>query len=565
MSAGGERPWSDPGPVAEGALELARAEGLSLTVADVLHRRGATSGDELERWLDPKLSHLTSPEGMADLDACADRIVRAIRNRERIAVFGDYDCDGITSATIMSEVVEALGGDVCPLVANRFAGGYGFSQVALERVRQSGASLLVTCDCGSSDHERIEAARKVGIDTVVIDHHLVPEEALPAVAFLNPHRPECGFAYKGLASCGLALFVATALRKRLDPRLDVRRWLDLVAVGTIADVAPLDGDNRALVRAGLMVLSQGLRPGLDAMRINACRGRRRPMSAEDVAYQIAPRINAPGRLGDPAVALDLLRASDQATAWAIAERVEQLTLRRRELQRTMTEEAVAEVEERHQGAPALVLARQGWSHGIVGIVAGRLADQFGRPTIVVGLEGDRGRGSARAPSGFRLYDSIKEAEGELLGFGGHQAAAGVEILADRVDAFRERWCAACERQLSRMAEVPPSWAPDVRLDGRDDLMAVLSDLERLEPCGEANPAPRILVRGARIVETREIKGHLKVELEIGQDRISGFGPEMGARVDELDGAEVDVIGRLKRDHFRGGEVPELLLMYVGRP
>ena len=565
MSGGQERPWSDPGPVADGALELARAEGLSFTVADVLHRRGATSGDELRRWLDPKLAHLTSPEGMADLDACADRIVRAIRNRERIAVFGDYDCDGITSATIVSEVIEVLGGDVRAFVANRFAGGYGFSQVALERVRHSGASLLVTCDCGSSDHERIEAARKVGIDTVVIDHHLVPVEPLPAVAFLNPHRPDCGFAYKGLASCGLALFVATALRKRLDPRLDVRRWLDLVAVGTIADVAPLDGDNRALVRAGLTVLDQGLRPGLDAMRINACGGRRRPMSAEDVAYQIAPRINAPGRLGDPAVALDLLRATDQPTAWSIAERVEQLTLRRRELQRAMTAEAVAEVEERHRDAPALVLARQGWSHGIVGIVAGRLADQFGRPTIVVGLEGDRGRGSARAPAGFRLYDSIKEAEGELLGFGGHQAAAGVEILADRVDAFRQRWCAACESQLSRMAAVPPSWAPDVRLDERDDIMAVLTDLERLEPCGEANQAPRILFPGVRIVETREIKGHLKAELEVGEQRMSGFGPEMGARVDELEGAEVNVIGRLKRDHFRGGEVPELLLMYVERP
>ena len=218
-----ERRLIDPGPVAEGALELARAEGMTFTVADVLHRRGATGGDELHRWLDPKLSHLTSPEGMADLDACADRIVRAIRNRERVAVFGDYDCDGITSATIMTEVIEALGGDVRAFVANRFAGGYGFSQMALERVRQSGASLLVTCDCGSSDHERIEAARKVGIDTVVIDHHLVPDDPLPAVAFLNPHRPECGFAYKGLASCGLALFVATALRKRLDPRLDVRR------------------------------------------------------------------------------------------------------------------------------------------------------------------------------------------------------------------------------------------------------------------------------------------------------------------------------------------------------
>jgi single-stranded-DNA-specific exonuclease len=556
------KPWPDPGPIAEGALDLARREGLSLTVADVLHRRGAQSDDDLARWLDPKLAHLTSPDQMADLDAAADRIVHAVRNRERIAVFGDYDCDGITSASIMSEVIEALGGDVQAFVANRFAGGYGLSQPALERVRQSGASLLVTCDCGSSDHERLEAAAKVGMDAVVIDHHLVPEETLPVRAFLNPHRPDCGFPYKGLASCGLALFVATALRKRLDTGLDVRRWLDLVAVGTIADVAPLDGDNRALVRAGLKVLSQGARPGLKALALNACRGRQRPMSAEDVAYQIAPRINAPGRLGDPSVALDLLRAADASQAWAIAERVEEMTLRRRELQRAMTDEAVEEVETTYPDAPALVLARQGWSHGIVGIVAGRLADQFARPCIVVGLEGERGRGSARAPTGFRLYDSIEAASHELLGFGGHQAAAGVEILAERVDAFREAWCAACADQLERMPDVAPSHAPDVRLDPRDDLKALLNDLERLEPCGESNEAPKVLVEDVTVLEAREIKGHLKVALQLGDYKISGFGPEMGGRVEELAGAKVDLVGKLKRDHWRGGELPELLLMYV---
>ncbi|MCA9618977.1 MAG: DHH family phosphoesterase, partial [Myxococcales bacterium] len=238
-------------------MALAERVGLTITVADVLHRRGATEGEILERWLDPKLSHLTPPDAMADLDAGASRITRAIRNRERICVFGDYDCDGITSAAILSEVIATLGGDVTALVANRFAGGYGLSEMALDRVRATGASLLVTCDCGSSDHARLAAARKAGIDAVVIDHHLVPDEPLPAVAFLNPHRPDCGFPYKGLASCGLALFVAAALRRQLDPKLDIRRWLDLVAVGTIADVAPLDGDNRALVRAGLRVIAQG--------------------------------------------------------------------------------------------------------------------------------------------------------------------------------------------------------------------------------------------------------------------------------------------------------------------
>jgi single-stranded-DNA-specific exonuclease len=558
--------WTDPGPASEGALAFAREVGLSITVADLLHRRNVEPGATLERWLDPKLAHLTSPADMADLDVGAERITRAIRNSERIAVFGDYDCDGITSATIMTEVITALGGEVTPFIANRFAGGYGFSDTALGRVRESGASLLVTCDCGSSDHERLAAAQKAGIDTVVIDHHLVPKETLPALAFLNPHRPDCGFPYKGLASCGLALFVATALRKRFDIKLDVRRWLDLVAVGTIADVAPLDGDNRALVRAGLKVLSQGSRVGLAALVSQATRGRKRPMSAEDVAYQVAPRINAPGRLGDPIVAMQALMATDPAEAWSLAERVEAITVRRRELQHTMIEEAAAEVQERFTDAPALVLARQGWSHGIVGIVAGRLTDQTGKPCIVVGLEGDRGRGSARAPTGFRLYDAIAASAESLVGFGGHQAAAGIEILAERVDEFREAFHAACAQQLSQMPPIPPTWSPDVRLDERDDLAALVADLERLEPCGEGNRAPKVLIEGATVQSVRVIKGHLKLELRLpGKPQtIGAFGPEMGDRADGLEGAQVNLVGKLKRDHWRGGDAVEVLLMYLER-
>jgi single-stranded-DNA-specific exonuclease len=553
----------DPGPPGEAALSLAREVGMTFTVADVLARRGATAGDELTRWLDPKLAHLTPPHEMADLDAITDRISRAIDAGERIAVFGDYDCDGITSATIMTEVIEALGGDVRGLVASRFAGGYGFSRPALERVRETGATLLITCDCGSSDHERLAAAQEMGIDPVVIDHHLVPDETLPAVAFLNPHRPECGFPYKGLASCGLALFVAAALRKKRGAKLDIRRWLDLVAVGTIADVAPLDGDNRALVRAGLKVLAKGERIGLSALAINGCGGRRRPMSAEDVAYQVAPRINAPGRLGDPTVAMDLLREKDPAKAWALAEQLERITKKRRELQRQMTTEALVDVEKNGWAdAVSIVLAREDWHPGIVGIVAGRVADQFQKPTVVIALEGANGRGSARTPSGFRLYDALSEASGSLLGFGGHQAAAGVEIASGAVGAFRESFAEACAAQLEGAAAPAPPHLPDVRLDDRDDPLAVLEDLERLEPTGEANPAPKILVSDVEVVSTREIKGHLKLEVMLRNQRIGGFAPEMGDRADGLVGKRVDIVGRLKRDHWRGGQVPELLVQFI---
>jgi single-stranded-DNA-specific exonuclease len=554
----------DPGPAGEGALELARRAGLSFTVADALYRRGSRAGEPLERWLEPRLAHLTPPHAMVDLEPAADRIARAVRAGERIAVFGDYDCDGITACAIVTEVLRALGGQVTPLLASRFAGGYGFSGAALERVRATGASLLVTCDCGSSDHARLEDARRTGIDAVVIDHHLVPEEALPALAFLNPHRPDCGFAYKGLASCGLALVVATALRRQLGADLDLRRWLDLVAVGTVADVAPLTDDNRALVRAGLRLLERGARSGLRALAIHGAGGRKLPVSAEDVAFQVAPRLNAPGRLGDPMVALELLLERDAGRAWELAARVDETSLRRREMQRIHTAEALADIEAcGFDRDPALVLGSDRWHPGIVGIIAGRLADRLGKPTVVVALEGASGRGSARAPAGFRLYDALAACREALLGFGGHQAAAGLEVRADALARFRDAFNQACAQQLAGMAPRAPRWLPDVRLDERDDLAALLDDLQRLEPCGEANPAPRILVTEAEVKSARALGEHLKLELVWRRQRLPAFAPAMAEHEPACAGT-IAVVGRLKRDFYSGAPA-ELMVEWLPRP
>jgi len=293
------RRLADPGEASASAVELARSLSLSITAADVLHRRGFDAGDTTRRFLDPKLSHLTPPDAMADRDASAARLARAIKARERICVFGDYDCDGITATAIMTGILRRLGAEVVPLLATRLEGAYGLSARALARVFATGATLLVTCDCGSSDHPRLADVKARGIDAIVIDHHLVPAEPLPVIAFLNPQPPECGFPYKGMASCGSRSRWAPPIRRALDVDLDIRPFLDLVAIGTIADVAPLDGDNRALVRAGLGVLAGGLsglsggrpRPGLRAPR----RDRkidsrpRRPRRGRRLPHRAAPQ------------------------------------------------------------------------------------------------------------------------------------------------------------------------------------------------------------------------------------------------------------------------------------
>src|SRR4051812_23480661 len=307
-------PWTERAAPSARARELALGLGVSVTLGELLERRGDQELEATRRFLNPRLSELTAPDAMIDRSLAAERLARAIRAGELIAVFGDYDCDGMTSAAIMTEVIEALGGRAVTFIASRFEGGYGVSAAAVDKVLASGAPLLVTCDCGSSDHASLERLRAAGVDCVVIDHHLVPAEALPAVAFLNPHRPECGFPYKGLASCGLALSIAAALRAKLGVAFDLRPLLDLVALGTIADVAPLTGDNRALVKAGLARIATSPRPGIEALAELAGVKPGASVSGEMVAFRFAPRINAPGRLGSPEASLQLLLSKDREEA-----------------------------------------------------------------------------------------------------------------------------------------------------------------------------------------------------------------------------------------------------------
>ncbi|MBX3183254.1 MAG: single-stranded-DNA-specific exonuclease RecJ [Polyangiaceae bacterium] len=537
---------------------LSRALGSSRTLAQVFVRRGQLEAASVERFLSPQLSQLTLPDAMADREVLAERLAHAAQHQQRVVVFGDYDCDGITSAAILTDLLRRLGAVVIPQLASRFSGGYGVSPEATDRILAAKPAVLVTCDCGSSDHKSLSRVRDAGVDVLVIDHHLVPREPLPAMAFLNPHRPECGFPYKGLASCGLVLSLGAALRKRLDPKLDLRPYLDLVAIGTIADVAPLDGDNRALVRAGLNVLGTAARPGVRALLEYAKIDPSAPVRGEDVAFRIAPRINAPGRLGAPDPAFDLLLARNLDTARSLAARVEQLTDERKAIQQEMEEQAIQVIErEGWADRPALVIAEDGFNHGIVGVVAGRLVDRYQVPVVVIGFEGDEGRGSVRGPAGARLFDALTEASGPLTRFGGHQAAAGVTVQRSAVAAFREAFEAACGAGAAApRGEVQTDPAAVVPLIAGDRLYQVVTDLERLEPCGERNPAPSLEIT-ARLTSARVVgDGHLKLDLDVGGQRLSAFGFGQGELAGSL-GSEVTLVGKLKRDTYHGGEAVEL--------
>jgi single-stranded-DNA-specific exonuclease len=533
--------------------DLARDLGVSETAAAVLVKRGFSNRESAGRFFEPRLANLTPPALMKDRDVAASRLARAVRAGETIAIFGDYDADGVTSAALMTDVLRTLGGRVVTLLADRFEGGYGLSAPALERVLSTGATLLVTCDCGTSDHPRLEDARRRGKDVIVIDHHRVPDEPLPAFAFLNPHRPDCGFAYKGLASVGLALSICAAVRAELGNPLDLRAWLDFVALGTIADVAPLDGDNRALVRAGLALLSKGNRPGTRALaEITNLVGA--PLTGEDVAFRLAPRINAPGRLKKPDLALELLLCSSPQEARMRAAALDQICQERKSLDRAILAEAEAILTEPSLAAlPVIVLGSESWHPGVVGIAAGRLASKHGKPTIIIGSQG---RGSVRGPAGFRLYSALARCKDALLTFGGHEAAAGVHVAPGGVEALRDRFAAACI-ELGIGAPAPASFRPDAALATGDDPARVFRDLERFEPCGHANPAPILEMTRARVLGSRIMKErHLAVELELGRSALRAFGYDLASRVPPT-GSFVRVVGRLRRDDYRGGGAVEM--------
>lgn len=462
---------------------------------------------------------------------------------------------------ILSEVIVALGGEARTLIADRFNGGYGLSEQALDRCLAERPGLLVTCDCGSSDHERIANARAKGVDVIVVDHHLVPEETLPAFAFLNPHRPECGFAYKGLCSAGLAFSLGAALRADMGAALDLRRWLDLVAIGTIADVAPLTGDNRRLVRAGLTAIgSPGGRPAFAALRQAAKIPESAQLTARDVAFRFSPRLNAPGRLGVADLTLRFLTAKTAKEAWGLLQDVEAQNEERKALTNRATEEARTQVRELYGDEPeeGVVVASDAWHRGVVGIVAARLVDAFAVPAVVIALDGEQGHGSVRTPADFDVYRAVAQCSSHLSTWGGHRAAAGLSLPEHALDSFRAAFLEAT--QGAGFGEAQPVEV-DVALGGAFRVPTV-EDLQRLGPFGEGHPVPSFLVE-AHVVEAMGVgegRAHGKLKLRVGQDSVRAFAPGMFSRIEGRE--DLRLVGEFQPDHWMGGRSVELLVKDV---
>jgi single-stranded-DNA-specific exonuclease len=533
--------------------KLAGALRVRPATARCLVARGVTEPGAAQGFIDPRLAALRPPTGLAGMSRAVGRIADAVVAGRRIGVFGDYDVDGVTTAALLTGFLRSVGAEVEVAVARRDA-GYGFTPAAAADFAARGCDVIVTGDCGTSDIEAIAAAVAHGIDVIVVDHHTVPAAgaAHPAMALVNPHRSDSTFPFRGMASVGLAFYVAAAVRSELRERRhfercgraepDVRELLDLVALGTIADLVPLASENRILTALGLRRLQSRARPGVAALLAAAGVPVDREVDARMVAWKLAPRINAPGRLGAAAPSLALLLA-DADSAAERAQTLETANTERRAIQDRVMAEAIELLGDRDPG-PAVVIAGEGWPAGIVGIVAAKLVDRYQRPAFVVGVDPETGigRGSARTAGGVNLYRALCDAAPWLDKYGGHAAAAGFTVRRESIHALSDSLGAACARLAAGSGPVAAGRDVDaeVRLADVDERLA--EELAGLGPFGQDNPSPVLVTRNARVSAVRRVGdgSHLKLTLE--DDRATtrtAIGFQLGDR--EVDvGARVDL-------------------------
>lgn len=558
--------WVLPEPVdAEAAAALAQSLKLPPALGRVLVARAITDEAGARRHLRPRIEHLHDPRSLAGIDDALDRIERAIADGETILVHGDYDVDGVCATALLTDWLRRFGARVEPFVPHRLRDGYDFGDAGIARAHEVGATLAVTVDCGTVAHEAVRRASATGLDVIVTDHHTPGPELPRAVAVVNPQRADCGYPERSLCGTGVAFKLVQALAARRDVALDaLLPDLDLVALATIADLVPLAGENRTLVRFGLRALERTRRPGLAALLDTSGLGRDRLESGR-VGFVLAPRINAVGRLGDAGDALRLLLSADEAEARRLALGAEETNRARQDEDRRTLDEALEELERTFDPSRdyGVVLAREGWHPGVIGIVASRIVERIHRPVVLVALNGDRGRGSARSIPGFHLYDAIHACADRLDRFGGHRQAAGMDLAADAVEPFRDAFNREAGRRLEGV-ELRPSLRIDLELSLAEADLPLADLFAYLGPHGIGNPRPVFVARDLTVRGRPRVvgQGHLKVDLEQGGALVPAIGFGLAERLppERLEGARVDAVFQLTANEFRGRRSAQLRLL-----
>lgn len=546
--------WTNPRPVDVAlAQRLSTELNLPPLVSSLLVARGMGAVEDARNYLRPRMDQLHSPFLMRGMAEAVERLSLAIRANETILVHGDYDVDGMCSTTIMVRTLRQLGANAVPFAPHRLTDGYDLGEAGVRAAVSAGATLLVTCDCGTTAHDAVADLRRRGIDVIITDHHLPSKPPPECVAVLNPRVPGCEYPDKDLCAAAVAFKLSLALLEHHGAGPNVAlNMLDLVALATVADVAPLRGENRILVRYGLRLMAETRNIGLRAL-INASGLEGRELTAGRIGFILAPRLNAVGRIGDAKRGLDLLLSRDENEANAIARDLEEINRTRQGIDRETLEQARKLAGTKDLDSLAgLVLAAEGWHAGVIGIVASRLVEDLYRPVVMVAIDGGIGKGSGRSIPAFDLHSGLTACSDLLMRYGGHRAAAGLTVDAARIPELAERFDAVARERLTK-----EDLTPELRVDLEVPLGEANDSLERLlrhfEPFGIGNPAPLLATRGIRLASTPRMIGQngLKFALRDESTELEGVWWGVSHRAAEWRATQVvDVAYRLERDLWK---------------
>jgi len=539
---------------------LVRELGLSPIISRILMSRDIVDPDDALRYLSPSLGDLHNPFLMQDMRKAADRLIRAIYNQEKVVIYGDYDADGITSVAVLIQFLRQIHRGVTFYIPDRIKEGYGLNREAVERLRSEGVGLIITVDCGISDHEPIAYARQLGMDTIILDHHELSDTLPEAFAAVNPHRTDCRFPFKHLAAVGIVFNFLIALRGALrregfwksDAYPNLREYLDLVALGTIGDIAPLVDENRIFAKIGLELMTESKRVGLSALKLVSGVDHQ-VINSNRASFSLIPRINAAGRIDSAKEAVELLLTENPVQAEELARKLDGFNRKRQTLEKVIFNELIEQVGDQLESGEIgpLVFSSPKWHPGVIGIVASRLVDRFGRPAILISLKDGIGKGSGRSIADFNIYQGLKRCESLLLSYGGHRYAAGISIREEDIDRF-----SALLRDVIREKGQEIDFTVCTTIDSQCSLADInqelLSQFDRLAPFGSRNPEPVLCVRNVSVASP-SIVGNNHLKMRVSGDGVSrnSIWFSRGQFLPELSAAVLDIVFTPQINYWNG--------------
>lgn len=548
--------------------------GIHPVLSRILIGRSIETVEQARRFISPSLGELHNPFLLKDIRKAAERLVRAVRNKEKIVIYGDYDVDGITSVAVLFHFLTGFYDQVDYYIPNRIDEGYSLNCPAIERIAGDGAGLIITVDCGTSDRDEISFARELGIDTIVLDHHELTGPLPSAVAVVNPNREDCRFPFKQLAGVGVVFNFVIALRGLLREQgfwagkkyPNLKEYLDLVALGTIGDIAPLLDENRIFAKIGLDLINKGKRTGVQALReVSGLSSA--PLDSLSASFFIIPRINAAGRMSRAGEAVELLLTEDAQAAASLARKMDEYNRRRQALEKNILEEIRLRLENSLSldRTHAIVFASPEWHPGIIGIVASKLVDQYYRPTVLISLKDGIGKGSCRSIAEFDLHQALNRCHSLLLAHGGHRYAAGISIREEQVDEFRRQLEAIVRADLS-LAEMIRQTTIDARCNLSEINTDLISQFELLAPFGSMNQEPVLYAQGVR-VSSFSIVGRNHLKMRIHGDGVfrESIWFSMGHFREAIRGLDVDVVFTPRMNNWAGTNGIQLKMRDMALP